>query len=337
MSQDTAKIVSMAVLNAEVAGDCVTANGVIRIRGCEPITQKNFKSVTKTVAVAEKAQIVTVTTPTIVADTIYGVRAKGFGNRREGERDIFRKYTQRTPATLTGTALTDKYNWARLVGIKIVAGESESVQAAGPSITFTKAASTWLVGEKITDDTSGAIGYVVATASTTATAIVVSGTFANSDTAHTTSAATPVAISSVTVVGNLVILDKTGYWASKKAGYRQGKTAIIPANALIPQTSIAVTVAAVIGKGQGTRLLEDVHYSDNLQSGIVGFAGKDGSNSPTAGLTYTQYIVEEAVPASSTSQSNQQGTIRRLHIIYADDAASGYSAFDTLMLALAAA
>lgn len=340
-NSDSGKIVSKSVLNTPVAADCTTANGLIRIKGCQTIIQKNFKSVTKKTAVAEVAQIIEVTWPTLVASTVYGVRTKGFGATSSSRRRVFGTRNFATPANLVAAGgAADKYNLSVGIGKKIMYAEPESVAAAGPTVTLTKAASTWIVGEKIVGATSGAVGYVVTQASTSSRVIVKSGTFVAENVVTSTSGLT-TAVSAVTQVGNLGIIDKTGYWAAKHKGSRMGRTAVIPSNLLITQSSIAATVAATFSVGDGTRLYDEIMvqsiWDDNLQSGQVGFASAGGSDIPIPGETYNIYIVTEEVKATTSSTNSPSGTITRFHHVYAKDDAASIAAFDTAITTLAAA
>ncbi len=132
------KIIKQSLLNAYAAADVVTANGIHSITGLMPIRQGSVIRVDEIASAAEVQQVVTVTTPTIVAATRYALKIGNTGLRVQGWQQVMRTFAVTSPAILSGVAATDKQNVVAALVAKINAsGLPVVAAAAGDDMTIT--------------------------------------------------------------------------------------------------------------------------------------------------------------------------------------------------------
>lgn len=344
-TNDVEKVTQSVLLNLPVAGDIATANGYHRIKGLRPIRQGSILSISKQTPVVEVQGYKTVAMPTTpLASTKYGI---SFGYPDSESGSVGNSVTNiaiTTPSVLTGTALTDRQNIAAALASRINRKYGYAVYA-GLACTITHGATSPAGGfalySKITGGTSGAIGYVVATTTTTATVVFVNGiisagTEALSGTAASdgVSAATAT-LATTTFTGNLGLLDVAGYCS---ADHKRQRVFVpfVGAGAGIPASAVTVVIAGVKGVLQGTRMLDDVHiadrFTDNLVSGLYGFAAF--GEVPVAGSQYYLYKITVAEDASMGGNSSVVPESRIAFYVYARTAQAGTAAFDSAILAL---
>lgn len=329
-----------SLLNLPVAGDVDTATDplLIQITGLMPIKASNFISVKKVVAAAEVVQVYTLdgaSAVTVVAGRKYKLLV-GNPRNKDGEAISGLKpigYT--APSTLTGTAALDRANLYISLAYKI--NQNTSLHCtAYHLVTLTHAAGVFVVGETLTGATTGATGIVISAPSGTSTTVAMlpgSTMFAGTENLDDESGSGPFALVSVAQGVGVRIVDDADYYNSKNT--RVGATTVMVV-AGFTAANLTLTTAAVYSQGQGTRMLQDKPIkevsSDNLAQGKWSYPA---NQDPVAGETYTMYIVSDTVDAPAESNiSNSVKTLTREQIVWADDDAAGYAAFDAAILAL---
>jgi hypothetical protein len=334
------RIHRQSLLNSYAAADIDTTTlpGMVAIPGLNPIPASNIKNVVKKVAVSEVRQLVTFTLPTIVASTRYAVRGNELqAQGMDKEYNKLKNYATTSAAVLSGNATTDKVNVAWVIGWKImqVAKTGKLNVQAGPTTTLVVSATAgWAAGTTLKGNVTGAKG-VVATVTNGTTAVVIMLTttvFTAGDNALIVNGATTaVTTTSATYTGNLAVLDDAGYFPAK--GHRKGASSWVNGDNI--STAPTTTTAAVYGFGQGTRMLEDVPVLDrnspNLNSGIWNFAT---NNLPTAGKTYTRYIIVYDADAQMDSMTSVGAKIENAQAVWLEDSEADYAATDAALLAL---
>jgi hypothetical protein len=330
------KVVRAYLLNNEVAGDSVLTAGSVQVSGWFPVLQTQVLSATRAHSIAEIRQVVTVTSAAaIVAFSKYQVAIGNTGNRREGAQNQLTFFGATAPAVLSGSPATDKYNIYFSIATKI--NNTASARAnAGSVITITHGAvvGTFVLHEVVTGGTSGAKGYFVSDVAGNMTIAVFSGLFVNGEviTGQTSGATTTTSAPPVLGLG-LRIIDIGGYFSAYTKGLFQGPNTVLVTKGFAA-SDLVITTAGVISRGIGSRLVDEVPQkellSDNLRQGLFSF--------PTfelviASNNYTQYIVVDSILAPDNASSGVLVGARRVQVVYANEGAAGYGAFDAAMLA----
>ncbi len=241
----------------------------------------------------------------------------------------------------------DKHNVYTQIAYRI--NHDTSIKAtAYPLITVAQTNSVaFAEGEIVTETVSGATGINLKTVSggaagTTGTLTigVISGTWSGIA-SGTSSAGTltgslggaSTSTTHVTVAGiGMRIKDAAGYYDIE--GIRNGASSFFVTNGFLA-SDLTITTAAVYGEGSGTKLLTYIYRkdraSDNRASGQYGFAINEA---PVAGRAYSRFEIVWRPKSAKDALSDQQGTQENRQTIYADNAAAGFAAFRTAILAL---
>jgi hypothetical protein len=317
---------------------------------------------------AEVLQLVTIgastSKETIVASTRYAINISNNQQDYETHRQhpIIHAYT--SAATLSGTAATDRATVYNALVSKINSYANNNVSASALSyVAYTlgtstgNAATNFIIGETVTQETSGITAKV-------ALCTVVTGTFYDDNAAgHLwlydisavaswdagtktwTAAGTVAGVSTNCVVTGtaasqihstgLAIVDDAGYFISKIG---RGGANYVGIRSGFATDTVVVGRAAVYSIGIGTTMLAQKplydHAKQDLLSGDMEFEFQDG-NLPVAGATYRKYIIvtkdgdEDSVGASLEESLTE-------HILYAQED-SGLTNLGTFHSALAAA
>ena len=334
------RIHRQSLLNSYAAADIDTSSmsGYVKIPGLNPIPTAGIKNVIKTVSTAERQQFVTITMPTIVLSTRYAVRGHELqAQGMDKEYNKLKSFAYTSPATLSGTALTDKVNVAWVIGWKImqVAKAGKLHVKAGPVATFTNATVAYAgaVGDIIVGVTSGAKAIVAKVNSGTEKLVIMLTNLDFTDTETITvngAAATGTTCATNVYTGNLGILDDAGYFPAK--GHRKGATSWAAGDNI---TTVTVTSAATYSFGIGTRLLDDVpvleRSTPNLNSGLWNFAT---NNLPVSGYAYAQYIIVYDVDAQVDSMTSAGSKIENAQAVWLYESEGDFGATDAALLAL---
>lgn len=324
------------------------ADPVVQIH--DPIEYGRTKSVDYYASAAEVRQIVTigasVTKETVVASTVYKVLIGSPQHSYETMKGRQSVHSYRSPAVLTGTAATDRAQlYASLVD-KINAYVDNWVTAYTLTYAaFTLGTSTgdadtnFIVGEIVTQETSGATARV-------ARCDITSGTFAGDDaagniwlfdksitvaggwlvTAKTlTGAGTVAGISTncVVTVTNATTIENVGIAIEDDAGYftssfnREGRNQVYLNDAFTVDV-VAYELAAVYSMGIGTTMyaLQPVYRQDG-QELISGRREFGFQVAPTAGKTYRKYVI--TYEGIYHDASGQKETFDRQLVLYVDE------------------
>ena len=328
-----------SLLNLPVSGNVDTTSlpGFTAIPGLLPIPTGSVISVTATAAAAEVVQVVNigaVTVPTIVASTKYQIGIGNTGNRVEGAQAQIKKYGTTSDAILTGTAAFDRHNVYVSLAYKVTHDTSaQCVAYAIQTLPQTTNAAAYAAGEIITGTTSGATGVVLSGTTGTLTVGSLNGTKFTTGEAATGSITGATTTMGTVVTGvSLRVIDNAGYYDVETK--RSGANTVM-ATAGLTSGMVVVSTAAVYSEGQGTKLLTFVYAqertSSNRASGQYGFAT---NQAPVAGRAYTRYDIVSRPNASISALSE---TITKTEVrqrVYADNAAAGYGAFNTAILAI---
>lgn len=324
------RIVKSILLNDPTAAMINTSavSGYVKLPYIDLIRLSDIKSKVEVASAAEVRQLVTITMPTIAAETRYAIKVGNTQQRREEVGQNLKIFGHTTGA-LSGDATTDKYNVAKAMAYKI--NQSKLFCKAGPTVTLTHAAGNAVAQfDTVTGATSGATGVAITVAAGSTVVIVTSGTFV----AETVTSSLGVSntVSATTVSGNMAILDDAGYFPAK--GVRKGKNTVLAVQN-INQSAVAITTAAVYSVGQGTRMLDDVPVkevlSDNLASGNWDFPTNEA---PQAGKEYQLFVLNTEEPAPANSVINAQVNVLKAYRIYLRKDATNYAATRTAILAL---
>ena len=325
--------------NPAATADTTSMPGYTIFDGLNPIPTALIKEVIQNLRVVEVQQLITFTTPTIVASTRYSVHGGELQstdkNKVGNKSDVYAATSQ---AVLSGTALTDKINVIYPIGWKIMqkAKAGDLHVTAGPTATFTNATTAYagVIGDEIEGITSGAKAVVAVINSATEKIVIMttSNDFTDTEAIKINGVVTTTTAATNVYTGNLGILDDAGYYPAK--GNRKGPSSWQVGDNFA-STALAVTRAGVVGRGIGTRLLDDVPvmetYSPNLNSGQFFFATNEA---PTAGKTYTSFDIVYDVEHKQASHVNAVGKYENCQRLWLRDDATNYAALAIVINAL---
>ncbi len=340
----------IALLNLPVAGDIDTTNmpGWARITGLIPMPTSDDITVTEIVAAAEVRQEVTLNAASaITASTKYQIVGRAGTLRYEGAGTKSRPYGYTSPAVLTGTAAIDEHNAYVSIAYKINHDYAMNATAY-PLITVAQTNATpFAENEIVTETASGAIGINLKTvagaaAGTTGTLTigVISGTWSGIATGTSTAGTltgslggASTSTTHVTVPGiGLRIKDKAGYYDIE--GINGGASSWNVTQGFAA-SDLVTTTAAVYSEGQGAELITRLYRTDrgsgNRASGQYGFAINEV---PVAGRAYSRFEIVWRPKSAANALSDQMGTQENRQTIYMDNAAAGFAATRTAILAL---
>ena len=284
------------LLNNPIAAnvDTATMPGFLILPGksVEPILLSGITEILTDVAAAEVRQVITVTLPTIVANTSYGIRAGSSQTEIEVSKIGIRGYNGSVASLIS--AGVDQLKVGEQIA-RALRGFFKNYVEAGMRVTLTHAnTGDFVLGEVIRGATSGASGIVrnLNGATTTTTVDIIEGVFADNEvlTGDTSGVSQTGAVTIITTNdGTLVITDKAGYHPS--TGSRSGALQVYAGRNILP-SAIVETTSAVLSFGQGTRMLLDVPvfevHSDNLAKGLWDFPTDEA---PIAGREYSRAII----------------------------------------------
>ena len=275
---------------------------------------------------------------TIVASTRYKLEIYVPKQRVQGEGNPVYKYAYTSPAALTGTASTDRYNVYTALNTKINAyAGNQVVSYVLHKIAFTGGtdgagtATDITFGETGTQSTSSATVKV-------AKAIVTSGTYATDDAAGTiwlydlsgtwdessetitcgTSLIVVTTAAALTEAQGLVIIDDGSYYQSISAG------GITEVKLTAGFTTAAATVVrtGVYSVGIGSVMAKQVptyttNKSDVINYGVEGADFLNMNDDVDSSLTYRKYIFE--VEKQWPNALKGTDTTTRLYILWVSD------------------
>ena len=325
-----------------------------------PILKDKIVSGKKLASQAEQTQIAIIGTDeeTIVASTRYQVQVGNALEKYESRHKLIGKYSHTAPATLSGTAATDRYNvYYALMG-KINADVQTKVTAyLMHKVAFTTGATAMLtIGETITQATSGATAKVAAqlvasgditTGNAAGTLFVydVSGSWSASSLVSTggTSSGTVTTNAALTQGTGLVIVDDANYYAPRPYQRRGVSQVLLTAGftTAIVEIGIATLTAGATGenigrvglysRGIGSRMAQDVPtFTPEGFNVVAGEADFVLNAAPDAAKTYTTFILETNPAPSDNVLTGYSKTGQAIHVLYADESNSTYlSALET--------
>lgn len=141
------KYSSSALLTTSTRWDIERSNGKVSVAGLDAIKVSNILSLQHIVPQAEVVQVLTIggtTDPTVAASQTYKIIVDLPGAQRESGSPATREYVYTAPATLTGTAATDRQNMYDKLASDI---------NADSGVYITAAAGTGGTAMTLTDDT----------------------------------------------------------------------------------------------------------------------------------------------------------------------------------------
>ena len=341
------KVVAQHLLNTPVAGDCDTASwtGYVRIGGMPPILLTDLQGVDILDRTVEVAQLVTVTMPTVVLSTRYGIRLGNHLERREEFNRRPRLYAMTADAVLSGSADTDKLNvWGKIAaGINSIANNNVW---AGPSVVLTHAATAptpggFTVGNYVVGSVSFAKGKVTASTALTATVIILNGKiFADNETLteYTDQDATiptgETGVGAATIIsaynGTFLIQDKPLYYPVK--GFRKGASEVAVGPDLV-EADVVVTTDAAYSFGIGSVMVDFPPVkeigSNNINNGYLWFAQNE---TPLVANVYKRATLRYQPSVSESALSPLSGSATLVQEVWYERA--GGAAFEAALLAL---
>lgn len=329
MGYDRAKMAGSALLNDPTAAsvDTSTIPGKLVVGEMNPVSLADIKSVTKKPYAAEVAPVTSVTIPTIVAATKYGIIVESPNDK---ENHTIGTVNVRARVETLVSADVDKVNigtqWARQIN-----GEKNNYAVAGVRITITHASGAFTVGKYVLGATSGARGIVrTGGSSTTAVVDVVSGVFsATEDITQPDTGITKTA-SSIAYSGKLFITEDPGFYPLH--GTRKGPLKISPG---VNVSVVTAETAFVEGFGAGAnvvKLIPVMNQNDgNLASGSLDFPKNEA---PVSTNNYNMYVVETKEVIDNTSISSVGGVIPKRYEVWYNNGGASVAAFEAAMEAL---
>lgn len=317
--------------------DSTSMPGYIVLPGLNPIPASTISKVDKTIYAAEVRQFITVTIPTIVASTVYGVQGGELQSKDQNQNfNKLHPFKTTAPAVLSGTALTDKVNVAFILAWKINQKRRSTNYhlIAGPVATFTNATTAYAgaIGDVIVGLTSGAKAIVAKVNSGTEKLVLMQTTqdFTDTEAVSINGVVTTTTAATNVYTGNLGILDDAGYYPA--LGHRSGASSWAPGPNI---TTVTPTTAAVYGFGDGARMLDDVPRleprSPNLAYGQWNFATND---LPVASKKYNRFVITYANPLQAESRKNVETNRVLQQAIWVDKDEAEYGDFETAIEAL---
>lgn len=351
------KVFRAALLNLPVAADVDTTSlvGTTKIRGLAPFLAKDYIGYKETVAVVEvpqKVKIGEVTLAVIAASTKYQLQASMFEKEFEW-MGIWKKYGTTSPAVLSGSAFTDRWNVYTQLAYRINRGQERPRFYAGAIAVLTHVASTaftvtagksavWIVGA-----TSGCIGFVIANADSTTTSTticVVNGiapvvgdiftTMNNPYSKTLDGAGGPSTAVTVVVLGaGLRIIDLGNYYdplGLNKSASVWKVTSGLAAN------NISVSTAAVYSVGQPGVLAKMIPQIETSSSNLLaGGVSWFPVNEPVLTTTSYNYIDVFSKITQNNSALGDSGSVAVVtQRLVLDKNAAGYAAFLAAVAAL---
>jgi hypothetical protein len=348
--------------NLPIAGDVDTTNhpGEVWIKGLIPFKAIDFIGYKEQVAAAEVQQALTIGASTVIAaNTLYKFSLGNTAERDASWNKQFTPWGAVSPATLTGTAATDRMNLYLIIAKKINSQYSPRQYFAGAKCTLThvgSAAFTIPTGRNDAWDgtpvwvrgaTSGTVGFIRANADSTATATVlhvyngilpvvgdiftvIASPF-NPDVIGAGGPSTAVTV--VTQGQGITVVDKPDYYSAD--GTHLGKTGFFNV-AGFAATDFTVTTAGVYQVGQGYRLLQEVPRRETTSSNLM--AGGNfwfpTNETPLGANNYNIIDIYYDVRQNSDAKTDTGGSGQAYQRIYAKNDAAGYAAFLAAIAAL---
>jgi len=244
--------------------DTATLAGYALITGLDPIVVADIVSVTHDTYAAEVQQYITVTMPTIVADTVYGLQAGSLGETGQEWFKRLRPYRHTTLATLSGTALIDQQNVINNIAYKMNNSSKLNVWAGQIAPVTVHGATTPVGGFDantiVTGSVTGTSMLVISSTATSFVGIVLNGIYPtvadlvfSGTTGGVASASASGAPTVTAAAGTMAILDKPGYF--EQGTLRKGKTTVIAGDNIL-DTAVVETTAAVYQFGEGAEMLK---------------------------------------------------------------------------------
>lgn len=316
--------------------DTTVNPNVYRISGLQPINKGDVVSVTTQAAVAEVNQEYTVggaVTPTVLSSTKYQLKVGNYDSRPNGFDNNLQNITYVSPATLTGTAATDRQvmyaNMAEQIN-----NNNSTYASAYALITITQTSSVaFAENEIVTQAGTGAVGINLKTvtgaaAGTTGTLTlgVISGTFDGVSHALSGSIAgvgTALAATVTTGLGLRIIDSTTAHTAAPVADYfypNTGRTGpnivLMTAGFLTPSTMLVATTAGVVSYGQArflNAMIPVVGKDGNLASGNWEMAT---NNAPTTAKAYGKITIIDRRDTMNGGLAMQTSGTTRTQVLY---------------------
>jgi hypothetical protein len=299
-----------AYSTADVATDTSVTPNIHRITGLLPINKGSIVSITADNSRAEVVQLVTVglaSTPTVAVNTEWKLLIGNTGETREGQSKqlSWLKYT--APAVLAATAAADRHNMyvdlARKANNLSNSGAFFALAYPIIQVAYDAQSANYTVGLTVTGGTSGAKGIIIADADAgttgTLTLALTTPTLSFQDNETLTDTSTGSATTNIptgaTLGVGLAIYDKPGYYKPNRAGQ----------NVVQPVTGftaamVNIATAAVIGRGIGTRMLEDFPVYSTESGNLTRGRWEDYTqNMPVAGNTYRKFTIIHKVDVNS--------------------------------------
>lgn len=331
-----------------------------------PFATGKIKSIEAVVPATEKTQLVIVDAATtgketIVASRRYRIEIGNPEHSYETFRQIPAVHAVTAAATLSGTAATDRAVIYRALRDKINAyGGNNATAYTLTYAAFTlggsvgNAATNFIVGETVTQETSGLTAKV-------AKCTITSGTFHGDDAAGNiwlynlstetgwletlktlTAAGTVAGVSTNCVVSvtdattvhavGLAVVDNVGYFTShisrggaNYVGLTQGFSAVTP------EVAIAAVYPVGIGSVMAALAPQYDHAKQNLLRGDLQFEFQDGDLANTA-YNYNKYIITLEDGIETVGGIKEEG--EKQVVIYAHSAAAHIGDIDTAIKAL---
>lgn len=321
----------VALLDNEAAADIIdngSSTGMVKITGLPPIPLALFGGDPVIMpGVAETAAIHHVSlAATPVAETLYGIRLGNTNNKRLERMGDKNLVAWTTPATLSGTAATDRHNIYKALAWRLNNHRHlKDMVDAYAVITSTGSAGTGThtIGNTTTGGTSGATGVILATVSGATPALVIGQTsqtnFTTGETITSSSGATAV-LGAPTLGVRLQINEAGNYSGNAPEVYpHEGimePLAVYAAHGFVP-SDITNPTPAVRGFGVGTRMLAYKPVWEatgrNLAKGSLTYPA---NADPTAGNLYDAVMVRVKGTTNDVIGSDSSGMTGGTDIYY---------------------
>lgn len=348
-------VLNVAAVDPNFAGECIvvadnTATPPVEI--LPPFPKDRVASVHYHSSQAEVVQkaLIGRTVEVVVASTTYQIMIGNSLEKDETARKNLGRYTYVAPATLTGTAATDRSNMYTALNTKINADSKNHVTShLVHSVAFTTGSVALpVIGEVFTQDTSGAtfvlVGIDVTSGNFTAT--TAAGTLYLRSVTGTWDAASLVStgVSTAEVTTNaaltqnqgLEIIDDANYYPPRPMlrrgistilltkGFATAQSEIGIATLAVGTTGVLAGINGVYSRGIGSRMLQDVpSYSPDKVFLNEGEGDFILNALPDAAKTYRTYVITlNAEPAEKLLTNYKKGDIQRF-ILYTDESNGG--------------
>lgn len=331
--------VAFSLLNDQDTADVQTPAGtdLVIITGLPAFHTDEYLGYSSEAAVAETAQIARIlgSALTVHSSMRYTLKWGNSSTQEFGYMGSLKPVSYNSPATLSGSAATDRHNLYVDLARKINL-DPRNFLTAYPVVTVTHAAGTFTVGTTVTGATTGATGIVVTSSSGNATIRLTSLSpykiYAGTE--NLSNGVGTFALATITLGTSLDLIDDGRYYDAK--GKKKGATTIELSGDWNNATNLTISTAAVYSRGQAADLTARIpvleRTSGNLASGQWNMAL---NNAPIAGKTYIKYSIKLRKNAQmSASMSNGAQSIDQVYVVWARTDATGQSNFQTAIAAL---